>query len=213
MYPMSLPKSPYQSSRYLPVLILALCLAVLGIGVYRKAARAIAPPTDDPMSYYTKGALVWKEWSNGHPVNPLNVYPTTRPPGTMLLGSPLGFSADFHPFYFRSTYIPVVVFVIAFWVLAESKVRQPRQRWANLVGALMLASLPMFYQFERNPAFTFTADWGHVDCFLGALAALATALLIVSVQRCSVGIAAMGTLVGALTLMVKPAGLLLMPIF
>jgi hypothetical protein len=77
----------------------------------------------------------------------------------------------------------------------------------------MLASLPMFYQFERNSAFTFTSEWGHMDCFLGALAALATALLIVSVRRCSVGIAAMGGLVGALTLLVKPAGLILMPIF
>ncbi len=186
---------------------------MLGIGIHRKAARAIAPPINDPMSYYTKGALVWKEWSNGHLVNPLNVYPTVRPPVPMLLTSPLGFSSDFRPFYFRSTYIPVVVFVIAFWVLAESQVRQPRHRWANLVGALMLASLPMFYQFERNSAFTFTADWGDMDCFLGALGALATALLIVSVQRCSIGLAAMGACVGALTLLVKPAGLVLMPIF
>jgi hypothetical protein len=209
----SLPASGLRFSKYLPILVLALCLTVLGIGIHRKAARAVAPPINDPMSYYTKGALVWKEWSNGRLVNPLNVYPTIRPPGTMLLTSPLGFSPDFRPFYFRSTYIPVVVFVIAFWVLAESQVRQSRQRWTNLVGALMLASLPMFYQFERNSALTFTADWGDMDCFLGALAALATVLLLVSVQRCSVGLAAMGAFVGALTLLVKPAGLLLMPIF
>jgi hypothetical protein len=157
--------------------------------------------------------MVWKEWSNGRFTNPFNVQPTTRPPGTMLLTSPLGFSPDFRAFLFRSTYIPVVVFVAAFWLLAESQTRRSHLRWANLVGALMLASLPMFYQFERNPAFTFTADWGHMDCFLGALAALATVLLIVSVQRCSIGLAAMGALVGALTLFVKPAGLILTPIF
>jgi len=186
---------------------------MLGIGIYRKASRAIAPPINDPMSYYTKGALIWREWSHGHLVNPLNVYPTVRPPGPILLTSPLGFSPDFRPFYFRSSFIPVVVFVIAFWVLAESQVRQPRQRWTNLVGALMLASLPMFYQFERNPNFVFTADWGHMDCFLGALAALATALLIVSVQRRSIGLGATGAFVGAFTLLVKPSGLILMPVF
>jgi len=187
-------------------------LTVLGIGIYRRAARAIAPPIYDPMAYYTKGAMVWKEWSSGRLVNPLNVGPAFRPPGTMLLTSPFGFSPNFRAFFFRSIYVPVVVFVIAFWVLAESQVRQPRQRWANLVGALMLASLPMFYQFERNSAFASPYDWGYMDCFLGALGALATALLLVSVRRCSIGVAAMGIVTGALTLLVKPAGLVIMPI-
>jgi len=62
----------------------------------------------------------------------------------------------------------------------------------------MLASLPMFYQFERNDAFTFTTDLGHMDCFLGALSALAVVLLIVSVRRCSLGLAAMGASSGRL---------------
>jgi hypothetical protein len=200
-------------SRHLPVLILALCLAVLGIGIHRKTTRAIAPPIYDPMAYYAKGAMVWREWRSGRLVNPLNVGPTSRPPGTMLLTSPLGFSPDFRAFFFRSIYLPVVVFAIAFWLVAESQVRQPRQRWANLVGALMLTSLPMFYQFERNSAISSPYDWGYMDCFLGALAALATALLIVSVRRCSMALAAAGALVGALTLLVKPAGLVLMPMF
>jgi hypothetical protein len=208
----NLPRSGARFSKYLPILALTLCLTVLGIGIYRKAARAIAPPINDPMSYYMKGAMVWKEWRHGRLVNPLNVPPTSRPPGTMLLTSPWGFSPDFRPFYFRSTFIPVVVFVIAFWILAESKLQQPRQRWANLVGALMLVSLPMFYQFERNSAFVFTADWGDMDCFLGAVGALAAALLLVSVLRRSIGIAALGIVAGALTLLVKPAGLILMPV-
>ncbi|MGB7759996.1 MAG: hypothetical protein WBL61_09215 [Bryobacteraceae bacterium] len=165
------------------------------------------------MAYYTKGAMVWREWSDGRLANPLNVGPTSRPPGTMLLSSPLGFSPDFRAFFFRSIYFPVVVFVLGFWVLAESQVRQPRQRWANLVGSLVLASLPMFYQFERNSAFRSPYDWGYVDCFLGALASLAAALLIVSAQRRSVGLAAMGVATAALTLLVKPAGLALFPVF
>ena len=200
-------------SMHLPMLILVLCLAVLGIGIYLKTNRAIAPPIFDPMAYYMKGELVWREWSSGRLVNPLNVEPTIRPPGTMLLTSPLGFSPNFHGFFFRAIYVPVVAFVLGFWVLAESQLRQPRQRWANLVGALMLASLPMFYQFERNDAFPFTADMGHMDCFLGALSALATVLLIVSVRRRSLGLAAMGGFVGALTLLVKPAALVLLPVF
>jgi hypothetical protein len=209
----SLRPSPGRLSKHLPILILVLCLTALGIGIYLKATRAIAPPIYDPMAYYTKGAMVWREWSSGRLVNPLNVGPTSRPPGTMLLTSPLGFSPDFRAFFFRSIYVPVVVFVLGFWVLAESQVRNPRQRWANLVGALMLTSLPMFYQFERNSAFRSPYDWGYMDCFLGALAVLATALLIVSVHRCSVGLAAMGVAAAALTLLVKPAGLALFPVF
>ena len=209
----SLRASSGRFSKHLPILILVLCLTVLGIGIYLKTTRAIAPPIFDSMAYYTKGAMVWREWSSGRLVNPLNVEPTTRPPGTMLLTSPLGFSPNFHAFFFRAIYFPVVVFVLGFWVLAESQLRHPRQRWANLVGALMLASLPMFYQFERNDAFTFTTDLGHMDCFLGALSALAVVLLIVSVRRCSLGLAAMGGFVGALTLLVKPAALVLLPVF
>ena len=206
-------RNPDRFSSRAPISILLLCLAVLGVGIYSKAARAIAPPIFDSAAYYAKGALVWREWSSHHLANPLNVPPTSRPPGTMLVTSPFGFSPDFRPYLFRSTYIPVIVFVMAFWVLAESQLRRPGQRWANLVGALMLAGFPMFYQFERNPAFTFSSEWGHVDCLLGAMAALAVALLIVSAKRLSLALAAMGALIGAFTLLIKPAGLILIPIF
>ena len=193
--------------------MLMLCLLLLGIGIHEKTNRAIAPPIYDPMAYYTKGAKVWTEWGMGRLVNPFNVEPTVRPPGTMLLSSPLGFSRNFRAFFFRSIYYPIVLFVLAFWLLAESRAYQPGQSWANLTGALMLASLPMFYQFERNPAFTSPYDWGYVDCFIAALAALATALLLVSVRRRSIRLATVGSLAGALTLLVKPVGLLLMPLF
>jgi hypothetical protein len=199
--------------RHLPALFLALCLVAIGVGVHQKTSQAIAPPIYDPMAYYTKGALVWKDWGAGRLVNPFNVDPTVRPPGTMLISAPLGFSPDFRAFFFRSIYVPVVVFVLAFWVIAESEVRQPGQRWANLVGALMLASLPMFYHFERNPAIQSPSDWGYMDCFVGALAALTTALLVLSVRRYSIAIAATGVLAGAFTLLVKPVGLVLFPIF
>ena len=200
-------------SRHAPVSILMLCLLLLGIGIHQKTNRAIAPPIYDAMHYYTKGARVWTEWGMGRLVNPFNVGPTVRPPGTMLLSSPLGFSRNFRAFLFRSIYYPIVLFVVGFWLLAESRAYQPGQSWTNLTGALMLASLPMFYQFERNPAFTSPYDWGYVDCFVAALAALATALLLVSVRRCSIRLATVGSLAGALTLLVKPVSLLLMPLF
>ena len=200
-------------SRHAPVSILMLCLLLLGIGIHQKTNRAIAPPIYDAMHYYTKGARVWTEWGMGRLVNPFNVGSTVRPPGTMLLSSPLGFSRNFRAFLFRSIYYPIVLFVVGFWLLAESRAYQPGQSWTNLTGALMLASLPMFYQFERNPAFTSPYDWGYVDCFVAALAALATGLLLVSVRRCSIRLATVGSLAGALTLLVKPVSLLLMPLF
>ena len=128
-------------------------------------------------------------------------------------GPASGDNAAQQPARILSIYYPIVLFVVGFWLLAESRAYQPGQSWANLTGALMLASLPMFYQFERNPAFTSPYDWGYVDCFVAALAALATALLLVSVRRCSIGLATVGSLAGALTLLVKPVGLLLMPLF
>ena len=71
-----------------------LCLLLLGIGIHQKTNRAIAPPIYDAMAYYTKGAMVWTEWGMGRLVNPFNVGATVRPPGTMLLSSPLGFAYD-----------------------------------------------------------------------------------------------------------------------
>jgi hypothetical protein len=202
-----------RSSRHLPFFILTLFLAVLGLGIYLKTTKAVAPPIYDPMAYYTKGAFVWREWSEGHLVNPFNIGPTVRPPGTMLLSAPLGFSPDFRAFFFRSIFFPVVLFLLAFWLLAESRAQQRNRGWANVAGALLLASSPMLYQFERNAAFQSPYDWGYVDCFVGGLAALAASLLIVSVRRQSAVLAATGALVGAFTLLVKPVGLLLMPVF
>ncbi len=205
-------KSSARDRHYVAAVLLALCIAVLGVGIHHKAARAIAPPIYDPMAYYTKGAMVWKAWNAGQIVNPLNVGPTVRPPGTMLLTSPLGFSPDFRRFFFRAIYVPIVLFVLSFWLVAESKA-WPTHHWANLAAALMLASLPMFYQFERNPAFASPYDWGYVDCFVAAVAALATSLLILSARQLSIPLMVVGSLVGAFTLLVKPVGLLLIPFF
>ena len=71
-----------------------LCLLLLGIGIHQKTKPAIAPPIYDAMAYYAKGAMVWTEWGMGRLVNPFNVGATVRPPGTMLLSSPLGFAYD-----------------------------------------------------------------------------------------------------------------------
>jgi hypothetical protein len=195
-----------------PLLVLILILLLLGVGIHGRARQAIAPPIYDPMAYYTKGAMVWREWNAGRLVNPLNVAPTVRPPGTLLLSSPTGFSPDFRGFLFRSIYFPVVLTVLAFWVLAAAQARTSNRRWGALVGALSLASLPMFYQFERSPSFASPYDWGYVDCLLGAVAALAAALFMASVRRRSLVLGTLGVAVGAFSLLLKPAGLLIMPI-
>jgi hypothetical protein len=194
-----------------PASLLALSLLLAGTGIYQKASKAVAPPIYDPMAYYEKGAFCWRGMHHGR-FNLLNIQPSIRPPGTLLVSAPFGFSPDFRQFFFRAIYYPILFFVAGFWLLCESQLTGAQQRWLNLGVALGLASLPMFYHFERNPNLASSYDWGYVDCLVAALAALSVALLIVSARRKKISLAMLGAIVAAFTLMVKPVGLLLMPL-
>ena len=196
----------------IPAAVLALLLLAVGSGVYRKSSQAIAPPMYDAMSYYGKAAAVWRAIDSDGLVNPLNIEPVVRPPGVILLSGPFGFSADFRPFFFRGIFLPIVLFIAACWLVAHERLRDPREHWLITGACAAALALPMFYHFEGSDILPVSASWGLVDGFLAGVAAQATALLIVGVRRRSLALTIGGTLAGAFTLLIKPSGLVVVPV-
>src|SRR6516162_2380979 len=83
------------SSRLYSVLIpllLCLCLAILSIGVWKHVRRSEQPPLYDAISYMAKAKAFWDMVVSGHWENPLNLQPVLRPPATILMSYPFGFS-------------------------------------------------------------------------------------------------------------------------
>src|SRR5215470_9352698 len=116
-------KAIWQSNFARPQLIqpmlLALLLLAVGVGIFLKTSQALAPPVYDAMSYYAKAASVWRALDSGKVVNPLNVEPVVRPPGAIILSGPVGFSPNFRTFFFRATFLPIVVFIGACWIVTR----------------------------------------------------------------------------------------------
>jgi hypothetical protein len=198
--------------KYLPLFFLCLLLLLTGIGIYRKTRLAVAPPIYDGIEYYMKAGNVWAALKSGHFGNLMEVSPAFRPPGTALLLYPFGFTPAFQWMLFRVTFLPIVAFIVAFWMVADPLARDMRSRWLNFGVAAALASLPLFYQFEYNAHFYSPVWWGLMDTPIAALSALALAFLLSSVSRRRIGMALCGGGLTAFTLLVKPVGLFLIPL-
>ena len=193
----------------LPHLILILWLVFIGIETWSYALRTAQPPLYDALGYYEKAHNVWTQLRSPHLKNPLNVEPTLRPPGTVLLSYPFGFKADFRGFYFRSVFIPVVLIATAVYIAAFSRRMSSSRQWTLALIAIMLSALPMFYHFEPfwDPA---SLRWGLVDCFFGAISALAAAASLRSVRSGSWSWLLVATLLASFAVYVKPAGTIVM---
>jgi hypothetical protein len=199
-------------SRFIPLGVLAVLLILIGFGIWQKASKAITPPLYDAHQYHQKAANCWKALNSAEPVNLLNIEPVTRPPGTLLISHPFGFNPDFRGFFFRTVYVPLVIVLLALWFLMESNVTKPAQRWANLAAVLGVAGLPLFYHLEVNEAIHSPTWWGLMDAFEASLAVLAVALLLVSARRLSFLLLAAGASVAAFSLLVKPVGIIIIPL-
>ena len=198
-----------------PAIALLVLLAFLALGIYRKSSATTVPPFFDSLSYYTKSKRVWEQLHQKISLRrTLNVEPVVRPPGCTLISYPFGFSADYHGFYFRTVFVPIALWVLALWLIARQMIPPGANRWtaACLIGGF--ASFSMFYHFDFNPALDATWDfchtWGMQDCILASLGALATALIFLSAKKQSIVLAFAGSVVGAWTLLIKPAGMLVM---
>jgi hypothetical protein len=184
-------------------LALCLCLIVLFIGVWNHVKESEQPPLFDAISYMVKAKAFWDMVASGHWKNPLNLQPILRPPGTILMSYPFGFSEDYKGFLARSIILPVLVFVAALYVAASRKKMSRAEHLDLLAIALILASLPCFYHFEAagGPVF-----WGLVDNFFAAVAAFALAIGYRSVRKRSWSLLVLASLTTGFCLMIKPAG-------
>ncbi len=189
----------------MPHLLVLFWLIFTGFIIWFHAGNSIQPPFFDGLDYFKKGLNFWQGIMHGNWVNPFNIVPPARPPGTILLSAPFGYPAGFHGFYFRSVFFPIVCIVASVYIsvgLSQSLVAG----WGVVTIALLFSSLPMFYHFEWVAGVVSSVCFGLVDNFLAGVAALATALFIRSLTTGSVRWLFAGALAASFTLLIKPSG-------
>jgi hypothetical protein len=202
----------WKSGEKLPLIFMIAAIACLGIVLFHHVSLSSQAPIWDALGYAQKGKNFWDAITHGKCFNPLNLEPSYRPPGTVLMSYPFGFSENPHGFYFRSLFIPMVLFVSALWIVARPTCSRPEDRWLLASLCLGFAALPLFYHLEQNPQFWSPTYWGLVDNFLAGIAALATALTLRGVDGASCSFTLLGIVISAFCLLIKPAGALVMAV-
>lgn len=167
------------------------------------------PPLYDASTYFLKAQHFWAKIDQRSFFNPLNLDPTARPPGTILMSYPFGFNSDFRPFYFRSVFLPVLCLVMAIYIAVYSPAMQAHERWNLALLSIFLSALPMFYQFEMpiDNVLPTHYYWGLVDNFLAGIAALATGALIRSINNKSLKWIFAAVFLSSFCILIKPAGI------
>jgi hypothetical protein len=187
--------------------VVVLWLVFVAWAVWRHVQISEQPLVYDAITYWLKARNLWGEIAQGHFVNPFNIDPTTRPPGTVLMSYPFGFDASVKGFLFRSIFLGIALTVAAVLVVTLMPPRNAHS-WNVACVALFAAALPMFYHFEYSgvaPSY-----WGLTDSFLAGLSALACAAAILGATRRSWGWTALAALLASVAFLTKPAGLLVM---
>jgi len=157
----------------LPELSGILWLALLASAIWMHTHAATQAPITDSFSYYQKAYNFWRAINAGKWFNPLDLEPTFRPPGTILMSYPFGFDPDPRGFYFRSVYFPSCLLFFSALILNYRVDDDRALRWRTILMAIFFTTITLPYHFELtagSPGF-----WGLVDSFLFGLAALAAA--------------------------------------
>jgi hypothetical protein len=183
---------------------------MLGILTGHRVLQSEQPPFYDAVGYAVKAKNFWDAVDQGTWANPLNLEPTVRPPGTILMSHPLGFSEHAHGFFFRSTFFPVVIVVLGLWFVALPECTTQRARWLLVSLCLAGGALPLFYHFEPNEDLYSPTRFGLVDTFLAAVAGIAACLIVRGVRRLSIRSTLGGIGLSAYCLLIKPVGILIM---
>src|SRR5437667_3961452 len=139
-----------KTSWLLPHILLVLWLTFLGITIWQHVHRASLPPIYDAMEYFQKAKNVWAIFTGPKLHNPFNVDPAFRPPGTVLMSYPFGFSMNFHGFYFRSILLPLLCIVGSVYVIGYYKPATRSPQWNLAMLSIFLTSFPSFYYFEMT---------------------------------------------------------------
>lgn len=77
--------------RWAPLAAVVLWLTLIGWAIWHCVQASGQPIAFDAISYWLKARNVWASLAQGDWVNPLDVEPTSRPPGTVLMSYPFGF--------------------------------------------------------------------------------------------------------------------------
>jgi hypothetical protein len=189
---------------------LLLWLAFVGWSMWQHAQQADQPPIHDASTYFLKAYNFWANVNSAKPVNPLNLEPTFRPPGTVLMSYPFGFNTDYRGFYFRSIFLPIVLLAAAMFVAGYSRDLSRTSKWKLALTTAFLSTLPIFYYFQVSPSFPAPSHWGLVDNFLGGISALAMAAVVRSIGKRSSAWLWVAALLSGFCVLVKPSGVLVM---
>ena len=197
-----------KSAANLSTLIVIGWLATIGMAEWFYAVAEAEPPGFDLLSYSIKASYFWEDITHGRFQNLLALAPSLRPPGTVLMSYPFGFSIFFEAFYFRSVFFPLVLLVGAVYIVGYRREMPDAAKWLLAVLSIAIGGMPVLFQFQGNDAAVVT--WGGVDNFLAGVAAVAVASCMRSVRTHSTWWAVAAILAAAFCLMIKPAGLLIM---
>ncbi|MBI5589583.1 MAG: hypothetical protein HY881_03775 [Deltaproteobacteria bacterium] len=200
---------PLRCMAAIPHIIVILWLIYLGNMIWQHDVQSVQPPHHDPLTYMQKAMNFWKAVDQGILFNPLNIEPTSRPPGTILMSYPFGFSSDFKGFHFRSVFVPIICIVLAVYMAAGIP-RTSAEGWGVAAVAILFSSVPIFFNFDYTDGYTGPSAWGLVDNFQAGFAAMAAAGFVKSLKVRSLVWLMWGAFVGSFTLLIKPSGLMIM---
>jgi hypothetical protein len=192
----------------LPEMSIALWVMFLAITIWTHVRITQQPPIYDAFGYYWKAYSFWHAVGLGHIFNPLNLEPTFRPPGTVVMAYPFGFDPDPRGLYFRSVFFPATLLILAVLVAASGQCHQTKDRWYLALTAIFFSTPSLFYWFAVIPNAPTTSYWGLVDGFLSGIAALAAAAAWRSVIQKSLTWTAVAAFLSSFCIVIKPSGTL-----
>ena len=131
-----------------PVLCGFFWLALLAGAIWKHTHVTTQLPVFDSFTYYQKAHNFWEAVFAGRWFNPLNIEPSIRPPGTVLMSYPFGFEADPRGFYFRSVYFPACLLFSSVLIAAYRADDDFRTRSRTILTAIFFTTLTLAYHFE-----------------------------------------------------------------
>jgi hypothetical protein len=148
-------------------------MIALALGIWLHTNATQQTPVFDAFTYFEKADRFWTGIASGHWINPFNVPNSFRPPGTILMSYPFGFTPNPKWFYFRSVYLPAILLFLSPIVAVYKSNDDRGTRWMIIATAALFTTVTTLYQFEFGAGRW--VYWGLVDGFLAGLAAYAAA--------------------------------------
>jgi hypothetical protein len=183
-------------------------LGLLAAAIWMHTHATTQAPIYDAFTYYQKAYNFWETMRVGRWFNPLNVEPSFRPPGTVLMSYPFGFNPDPRSFYFRSVYFPIGLLFLSVLIAAYRIKDDFGVRLRTILTAIFFTTITLPYHFEFGAGGDAQVFWGLVDSFLTGIAAVAAACAwrgSAAAARVWVWAVATG-LASSLGILVKPSG-------